>query len=85
MRYFLRDGGTAEKLADELVDAAYSVVEGSIPENRVGDIHVGLYVAVRQVLASCMVRRELCGTRDVCDGDPVETPFIVQAPDAAPQ
>ena len=66
MRYLLQRDETIETLLEKLSQAAFSVAEGSIPENRREDIRLGLYVALRQALSSKIVCGQDCGSLPDC-------------------
>jgi hypothetical protein len=79
MRFLLRSDSTAEELLDQLAQAAYHVVEGSIPESTAEDVRVGFYVAFHQTLADNIVRVQECGSLPSCEDLREEHPFTSHA------
>jgi hypothetical protein len=67
MRFLLKNDVSAESLLDKASKAAFSVVESSIPESRRNDVQMGLYVALRQALASELVCIPECGLFPECE------------------
>jgi hypothetical protein len=75
MRIQVRDPADEEELLQRLVEAARSVVEGHLPPALAADLRMGLYVALRQVLAERLVLRPDCGKFAVCADLPEKRPF----------
>lgn len=75
MRIQLKDDATEGELLSHLVEAAFSVVEGHFPPALQEDLRMGLYVALRQVLAHRLVVRPDCGKFAVCADLPERRPF----------
>lgn len=75
MRILLRDPADEEELLGELLEAACSVVEGHIPPALGADLRMGLYVALRRVLAERLVIRPDCGKFSVCTDLTERRPF----------
>ena len=78
MRYLLRDDQIAETLLEQLAQASFRVVEGSVPDSLTEDIRVGLYVALHQVLADTLIKSPDCGNLSVCAELREEHPFTSQ-------
>lgn len=68
MRYLLNGTETADTLLEKMVQSAFQVVEGSVPETRQEDIHMGLYVALRRILGQNLIRCDECGRYPQCAG-----------------
>jgi hypothetical protein len=79
MRFLLKNTESADTLLEKMVQSAYLVVEGSIPESRQEDIQMGLYVALRQVLSQYVVKCDDCGKLPDCTGLREAPAFTAQA------
>jgi hypothetical protein len=66
MRYLLNSTETADTLLEKMVQSAFQVVEGSVPESRQEDIQMGFYVALRRVLSQNVIRCDECGRFAEC-------------------
>lgn len=75
MRIQLKDTADGETLLRDLVEAAFSVLEGQCSPSLAEDLRMGLYVALRQVLNDRLVARPDCGKFSVCADLPEARPF----------
>ena len=75
MRFLLKKDVSAEFLLEKASKAAFSVVESSLPESRRDDVQMGLYVALRQTLASDVVCIAECGLFPECEQLKETDPF----------
>lgn len=66
MRILLQKEETLESFLEQLTQAAFSVVGGTVPENRREDVEVGIYVALSHVLSSRLVCGPDCGVSPGC-------------------
>jgi len=86
MRFLLKNTESADTLLEKMVQSAYLVVEGSVPETRQEDIQMGFYVALRQILSQSVVKCEDCGKLPDCAGMRESPAFSAQAtPSPAPR
>ena len=75
MRYMVKNESSADRLLDQLAQAAYQVVEGNIPASSAEDVRMGFYVAFHQVLADNLAKIQECGTLPGCEDLREEHPF----------
>jgi hypothetical protein len=83
MRYLLTSTETVDTLLEKMVQSAFQVVEGSVPETRQEDIEMGLYVALRRVLNRTVVRCDECGEFAECSGLKEVPAFTGSSPQGA--
>lgn len=83
MRYLLNGTETADTLLEKMVQSAFQVVEGSVPENRQEDIQMGLYVALRRILSQNLIRCDECGRFAECSNLKEAPAFTESAPRGA--